>query len=249
VLRMQASGFSLLEMLAVISIFLILAVVSVIAWNSAGPGMVLNSAAQGLSNTLDLCILKAETERTEYFVVLSYTSKLYRCTDGPILHFPANSYVLVRDDGWLQTGSGKRKYNSNTMHGAPTPSNVEFAEEWESGKDYAVNTRHNNLIEKRELYKGPLKLGRGINFQSPPDGSPPVRRIVSSFQEPKMYWQSSPTADTINEPISLNDRQYGPAKIYLSNQFYKFGDTSKDNKAHLKIIKATATKIETFSPA
>ncbi|MBN1553083.1 type II secretion system protein [bacterium] len=227
----RETGFSLLELLAVVSIFLILAAVSLVTWQSFAPGMLLNSAAEGLADSIDIARTRALVEHNQWFVILNYSSILYQSTDGGAYHFPSNSYVVVDDDGWL--GNGTRQYNIETKFGGI---NQEFAEEWEPGVgNFAVQRRNNNMMERFELSKGPIKLGKSISFMSPPDNSPQVRRVVFNYKDPFMFWQSSNSPS--NMPIMPEHRIKDIARIYIHNQHYRHGDNSKDNLAHRRLIK------------
>jgi prepilin-type N-terminal cleavage/methylation domain-containing protein len=228
---MRESGFSLLEMLAVVMIFLILSAVSLITWNSFAPGLILNNAAQGLADAMQLARSKALSEFNEVMVLLSYNGGYYDSVDGGHYHFPANSYVLVDDDGWL--GSGTRNYNHQTMNGGI---NQEFSATYDPvANNYTTHYRHNNLMERFELFQGPLRLGRSISYMTPSATDPQVRRVVFTYTDPFMYWQSHLTPS--NTPIMSTERRTDPARIFLRNQHYTVGNTSKDNLAHRRIIR------------
>ncbi|MBN1296868.1 type II secretion system protein [bacterium] len=245
------AGFSLIELLAVVGIFMLLATISVIAWGSFGPTMALNGAAEGLGDSLELCMHKAATQKNEYFVLLNYRKTPYRTQDRMTLQFPANSYILADDDGWdppvcgSGTGSGTRQYNLHTMYNGDAP---EFRADWiPDDPNHSVNWRNNNLIESREVFRGPIRLGKGVFFQTIESITNTPARIVFSYRQPSMYWhgQNIPT----NRPIASSERREEPVKIYLSDIRYKPGVTSKDNKAHLRVVRVTAQKVEVYRPA
>ena len=223
----RESGFSLIEMLAVISIFGVLAAISIISWNSFTPGLLLDNASSALGDALELARVKSLTEHNQWFVILSYTSDAYITTQGRSFNFPANSYITVDDDGWLGTGS--RKYNERTRFGGPE---AEFSQTFDLDSGSATTQRrHNNMMEAPELFRGPLKLGRSITFMAPPDGSNLVRRVVFNYEDPLMFWDSS-----YNSPIKRAKRKAPPAKIYIRDQHYKPFDNSKDNLTHRRLI-------------
>jgi len=247
----QTNGFSLVELLAVVGVFMVLAMISVVAWNSFGPTMALNGAAEGLGDSLELCKHKAATQKNEFFVLLNYRKTLYRTQDQTTFSFPSDSYVLSDDDGWVGTvcgssggGGATRQYNIHTMHSGDA---AEFRAEWvPDDPDFNVKWRNNNLIESREIFKGPIRLGKGIYFQNVEGTTESPSRIVFSYRQPEMYWcgQNIP----VNRPIYNSERREEPVKIYLSDHIYTPGDTSSDNYAHLRVIRVTAQKVEVYRP-
>ena len=233
----RQSGFSLIEMLAVIGIFMVLATVAVISWDAYAPVMALDSATQALSSGIQLAMEKAIAERNQWFVLLNYSPRYYNATDGSRYQFSRDTYVLVDDDGWLglgtTAGERSRMYNEMTMSTGSTPF---FAPLYvPDSTNYTTHFRGNNLIERNEIYKGPLRLGRGIQLIPSVDDGTQVKRIVFDYEDPKMFWQSQLSLD--NQPIALADRRTDAAKIYLCNSKYRPGDTSRDNLTHLRIIK------------
>ncbi len=243
-LKSRELGFSLIEMLAVVSIFFVLGVVSLITWNSFAPVMLLNSSARAVGDALELCMQRALSENNDYLVILNYEARLYQTTSGQMYHFPSNSYVMVDDDGWLATGERSRKYNQDTKWGGKKQ---EFAEDYVlGGTDYTTKIRNNNMMEPNELFKGPLRLSHGISFITPPDNSPSVRRIVFSYRNPTMYWQSSLAPS--NRPIASTHRQTEPARIYLADRHYRPANYDPDNKAHLRLIRVTERKVLVIRP-
>lgn len=245
----ETGGYSLVELLAVVGIFMVLATVAVLAWNSFGPTMALNGAAEALGDSLELCMHKAATQKNEFFVMLNFRKTLYQTKDKTTFSFPPNSYVLADDDGWTSpscgSGSdpGTRQYNIHTMHSGDTP---EFRAEWMPDEaNYAVNWRNNNLIESREIFKGPIRLGKGVYFQTLEKIIDTPSRIVFSYRQPTMYWcgQNIP----INRPIYETERRDDPVKIYLSDHLFKPEETSSpDNFAHLRVVRVTAQKVEVY---
>ncbi|MBN1355918.1 type II secretion system protein [bacterium] len=227
----RQSGFSLLEMLAVVMIFLVLGAVSVITWHSFAPGMILNNSAQGLLEMLELSRSKALAEFNEVFVLLVWSEMTYSTVDNAYYHFPANSYVVVDDDGWM--GWGTRQYNHMTMFGGV---NQQFRDEYDPElNNYTTNHRHNNLMERFELFRGPLRLGRSVSFFVPDAVTPQVRRVVFAYHDPFMYWQSHMTPS--NTPIRPEERRTDPARIFIRNHLYRLGDSTKDNLAHRRLVR------------
>lgn len=227
----RQSGFSLIELLAVVSIFIVLGAISVISWNSYAPVMALDSASQVLADVFDLAFIKASAEENNWVVLLTYRSKLYYGTDNKIYHLPSNSFLLFDDDGWK--GSGSRKFDLTTQHGGPSE---EFAREYNpTGGNFRTDTRHNDLMENHELYKGPIPLDSNVAIINPPDGSFQVRRLVFCYEDPYMYWQSAASSDT--EPIASSDRHTDQARIFVANHKYHSGDLTKDNLVHLRQIR------------
>lgn len=238
VLTTNESGFSILEMLAVLTIFLILGAVSMITWNSFAPGLILSNAAEELSDAFQLSKIKALAEQNQYFVLLNYNENLYSSPDGGTYHFPANSYVVVDDDGW--DGTGTRQFNLQSRYGG---THQRFAKEYiESTGNYTTDLRHNNLMEGPELYRGPLRLGRGVTFFTPVNAQYQVLRIVFDSDIPFSFWQSQFTPS--NAPISFASRRTDPAYIYIRNQHYTVGNTSKDNLVHRRIIRVSEGSIK-----
>lgn len=242
----NSRGFSLLEILAVLSVFMILASVSVVAWKSFGPSMALNGAAEGLGDALELCLFKARTQKNEFFVLFSYRDQFYRTIDRTTLRFPANSYVLADDDGWDPTalGTRTRKYNLRTMYDGL---NQEFRDEWiPDGADFNRKWRNNNLIESREVFMGPIKLGKGIYFQTIDSMRDTPSRLVFSNRQPNMYWHGQNVP--VNRPVYDDERRTDKAKIYLSSYNYDPNKSSHDNNAHLRVISCTSQKVEIYRP-
>jgi prepilin-type N-terminal cleavage/methylation domain-containing protein len=238
VVRSRESGFTLLELLAVVGIFLILSAIAIVSWDSYAPVMALDAAAQALSDSLQLAMEKSHTQRNEWFVLLNYGPRLYTCTDGNRFQFSRDTYVIVNDDGWKGTGS--RQFNDLT--GAGSTYDQYFEEYDPDHGDYRVQRRNNNLLEDRELYRGPLRLGRGITLIPSPDDGVQVRRIVFDFEEPTMYWQTQLTPD--NTPINSADRKTEPARIYLKNYKFRIGDNTRDNLTHRRIIKVYPNNVK-----
>ncbi len=250
-IKSQESGFSLIEMLAVVSIFMILAIVSVVSWQASAPVMHLNSAAKSLGGALELCLQRAKTQHSEYFILFNYErGRQYPTTDGAVFHMPINSYTLINDDGWFGPGHGSiRQWHDHTKAGS---SRNEFAPQYFPGDAYGTHHRHNNLIEQYEIFKGPVKLGSGITFVSPTNAADKVNRLVFSHQTPQMYWESG---TAIYQPIppstpsfNPNGRRTDPVQIFLANQKYIFGNNTKDNMTHLKMIRVTDTSIRVVRP-
>ncbi|MBN1878901.1 prepilin-type N-terminal cleavage/methylation domain-containing protein [bacterium] len=238
-------GFSLVELLAVIGIFLVLSTISIIAWDSFGPLMILQGAAEGLGDTLELCMHKALAQKNEFFVMINYRERLYRTNDNITLQFPANSYVAVNDDGWLPTNTNKtRRYNHHSRFDGDKP---EYREEYvPDAGDYANKWRDNNMIESREIFKGPLRIGRGIFFQPPTDVRDAPVRIVLSYRKPFMYWHGQNVP--VNRPVYEAERREDAAYLYLSDHRYRPGDDTKDNKAHLRVIRIIEQKVDVYRP-
>lgn len=227
----RQSGFSLIELLAVIGIFMILGTIAIISWDAYAPVMALDSAAQAFSDGIQLAMEKATAERNQWFVLINYSPRYYQTTDNARFQFSRDTFVLVDDDGW--NGQGARQFNERTMAGGP---NACFSPAYEPDvSDFRTHTRNNNMMERNELFRGPLRLGRGISLIPSIEDGTQIRRIVFDFEEPYMFWQSQLSPDNI--PIAVNDRLTDPCKIYLRNQKYRLGDTSKDNLTHLRIIK------------
>jgi len=241
----NSHGFSMVELLAVLGIFMVLATVSVIAWNSFGPVMALNGAAEGLGDTLELCMHKALIQKNEFMVLINYRNRMYRTQDGTVFRFSPETYVVADDDGWSPTNMGQpRQYNSHSMHSGDQP---EFRAEWIPDEpNYSTNWRNNNLIESRELFKGPIRLGKGIYFepQSNPVDAP--SRLVFSYRQPFMYWHGQNVP--INRPIYDSERREDTARIYLSNNLYDPAINSHDNKTHLRVIRITENKVDVYRP-
>ncbi|GEM_PF-6392404 len=230
-LSTRQAGFSLIELLAVVGIFIVLGAVSVISWNSYAPVMALDSATQSLADIFELAFTKATTEENNWVVLLTYRSRLYYGTDSKIYHLPSNSYLLFDDDGWH--GPGSRRFGLTTQFGGPSE---EFAREFNhSTGNFHADTRHNDLMENHELFKGPIPLDSNVSLINPPDNSYQVRRLVFTYQDPFMYWQSSATPD--DEPIALDERRTDQARVYLANYRYHPGDTTRDNLTHLRQIR------------
>jgi len=241
----QSGGFSLVELLAVIAIFLVLSTFSVIAWNSFGPTMALNGAAEGLGDSLELCMQKAFAQKNEFFVILNNRERLYRTNDNVTLQFPASSYVVVNDDGWAPTGANRtRKYNFHTQDGGPLR---EYRADYiPDSPTSGTNWRNNNMVESREIFRGPIRLGRAIFFEQYLEARNTPLRIVFSHRKPRMYWHGQNV--NLMGPILEDDRREDTAYIYLSNQHYRPGDNSKDNKAHLRTIRVMNEKVEVYRP-
>jgi prepilin-type N-terminal cleavage/methylation domain-containing protein len=237
----QENGFSLIELLAVIGIFLVLSTISIISWNAYGPVMALNGAAQGLGDALELCMMKAHSQKNEYFVMLNYRERLYRTQDNVTLMFPIHSYVLVNDDGWSPTAANRtRIYNIHSRYDGTKP---EFRAEWiPDAPDHVIKWRNNNMIESREVFRGPHRLGRSIVYQPPSDPRDVPVRIVFSHRQPYMYWHGQNVP--VTRPIRDNERKEDPANIYLSNQLYKPGGNTMDNRTHLRVVRVMSRKVE-----
>ncbi len=234
-------GFTLIELLAVIGVFLVLSTISIIAWNASGPSIALNGSAQGLGDALELCMLRAHNQKNEFFVLLNFAERIYRTNDDITLRFPDNSYVLVNDDGWDPSGvSVTRNYNVHTRHDGTTP---EFRAEWIPDKpDYRQNWRNNNMIESRELFRGPIKLGRSVFFQQRRELQDTPVRIVFSHRMPYMYWHGMNVP--VNRAIRDEERREDPAHIYMSNHHFRPELNTLDNLAHLRLIRVMSQKIE-----
>ncbi len=230
----RESGFSIIEILAALTIFLVLATISLITWQSFAPVMILGNSVDGLAEALNLARTRAQMEQSQWMVILNYTATLYSANSGGTFHFPENSYVLVDDDGW--TGSGPRHYDIHTMYGG---SQQCFTKEYVPGTgNYTTDWRHNNMMEKTELFRGPIRLGRGTRFIPPPNPSyDEVRRIVFDYKYPHMFWQSHRTPST--GPIAPSARRMDTARIYIVDYMYKAHDSSKDNLRHLRLIRVT----------
>ncbi len=241
----ESYGFSLVELLAVIGIFLVLSTISVIAWNSFGPIMVLNGAAEGLGDTLELGMHKALAQKNEFFVLINYRERLYRTNDNVTLQLPALSYVLINDDGWLPTSMNKtRKYNDHSrFDGDKREYRAEYIPD---ASDYTTKWRNNNLIESREIFRGPIRLGRGIFYQPQTDLRDAPVRIVVSHRKPFMYWHGQNVP--VNRPVFEDERREETAYLYLSNHLYKPGNVTKDNTAHLRVIRINSQKVEVYRP-
>ncbi|HPQ38882.1 MAG TPA: hypothetical protein PLV45_00785 [bacterium] len=246
----ESSGYSLLELLAVVGIFMVLATVAVVAWNSFGPTMALNGAAEALGDSLELCMHKAAVQKNEFFVLLNYRTGVYRTKDQTSLSLRPDSYFIIDDDGWAApacgggSDPGTRQYNIHTMYSGDAP---EFKPEWipdEPNSDIAW--RNNNLIESREIYKGPILLGKAVYFQTLENVADTPSRIVFSYRQPTMYWCGRNIPET--RPIYSTERREDPVKIYLSDRLFKPGVTTKDNYAHLRVVRVTAQKVEVYRP-
>lgn len=238
-------GFSLVELLAVIGIFLVLSTISIIAWNSFGPIMILNGAAEGLGDTIELCMHKALAQKNEFFVLINYRERLYRTNDNITLQFPAGSYVAINDDGWLPSVTNKtRRFNHHTRFDGDRR---EYRDEYvPDGSDYQTKWRNNNMIESREIFKGPIRLGRGVFYQVQSDVRDAPVRIVVSYRKPYVYWHGQNIP--VNRPIYESERREDTAFIYLANQHYRPGNLSKDNKAHLRVIRLMNQKVDVYRP-
>ncbi|MCD4653823.1 prepilin-type N-terminal cleavage/methylation domain-containing protein [bacterium] len=241
----NSRGFSLVELLAVVGIFMVLATVSVVAWNSFGPVMALNGAAEGLGDSLELCMHKAIIQKNEFYVLINYRNRIYRTQDGTTFRFPPESYVLVDDDGWAPTNPGQiRQYNSHSMHSGDQP---EFKAEWiPDSTNYASSWRNNNLLESRELFNGPVRLGKGIFFQSQSNVADAPTRVVFSYRQPRMYWHGQNIP--VNRPIYDSERREDVAKIFLSNNLYDPSVSSHDNNTHLRVVRISENKVEVYRP-
>ena len=228
--RSQQSGFSILELLAVLSIFLILASISLVAWNSYAPVMQLNTSTTNVADLIDLARHKAIGEQNMWGVILTYgDSKAYQTTDGGTFHLPRNSVLLFDDDGWQ--GWGTRTYDHASKYGGSAP---QFSETYEKGGNYNTQTRHNHLMEIPELFKGPIKLERRVSLLKPSNRNDWVQRIMFDYKFPYMFWHSALIPITI--PVPLNDRETRPAKIIIVDHHYQEGDTSKDNLTHRRVV-------------
>jgi prepilin-type N-terminal cleavage/methylation domain-containing protein len=234
-------GFSLIELLAVIGVFLVLSTISIIAWNASGPSIALNGSAQGLGDALELCMLKAHNHKNEFFVLLNYGERIYRTNDDVTLNFPGHSYVLVNDDGWDPTDvSRTRMYNVHTRHDGLTP---EFRPEWIPDEpDFRSSWRNNNMIESREIFRGPIRLGRSVIFQQRDELRAVPVRIVFTHRLPYMYWHGMNVP--VNRAMYDHERRVDPAHIYMSNRHYQPDLNTLDNKVHLRLIRVMSQKIE-----
>lgn len=240
----KENGFSLVELLAVIGIFLVLATISLISWNAYGPMMSLNGSAQALGDAMDLCMMKAHAQKNDFFVLLNYDNRMYRTQDNVTLMFPFNSFVLVNDDGWDPAyGNRSRAYNLHTRFDGDKK---EFRQDWEpNDPDYGIKWRNNNLIESREVFRGPLKLNRAVNFlQSSNPQNTPVR-IVFSYKEPYMYWHGKNVS--ANLPIADFQRREETVNIYLADRHFKPGVNTPDNRAHLRAVRVMSRSVEVLN--
>ena len=237
----KENGFSLIELLAVIGIFFVLATISLISWNQYGPIMSLKGSAQALGDAMDLGMMKAHAQKNEFFVLLNYDQRMYRTQDSVTFMFLADSFVLVNDDGWDPNhGFRTRIYNAHSRHNGEKE---EFRAAWEpNDPDFGAKWRNNNLIESREVLRGPLRLNRAVNFlqASNPKNSPV--RIVFSYRQPYMYWHGKDIS--VNLPIADFQRREEAVDIYLCDRHFKRGVNTLDNRAHLRAVRVTNRTIE-----
>ncbi len=228
--RSQQSGFSLLELLAVVSIFLLLASISLVAWNSYAPVMQLNTAATNLADLLELARQKAISEQNMWGVILTYEdSRAYHTTDGGTYHLPTDSILIFDDDGW--NGWGTRAYDHQSKHSGSAP---QFSQPYEPGGNFTAQTRHNHMMEVPELFKGPIKFERRVSLLKPIDLKDWVQRIMFDYLYPHMFWHAADIP--LNIPVPLNGRETRPAKIIVVDNHYQEGDVSKDNLAHRRVV-------------
>lgn len=217
----KQAGYTLIELLTVLSIFVVVGGIILSAWTTYYPTFAIEQAATKLASDINFAAFQAVTMQNQWLMIFLYPPRPgvleVNLTEYPgdsaegTWVFKPDAYLLANDDGWL--GIPPRLYTIGDM--------IKF--------DWAK--RGDGKMGRNEFISGPVRLGKNIDFYTNRAGEP----TTTEFYSPERIIFKWDWSIECSRPGFANKRSR--ASLWLVDNHFRTNLDSHDNDLHRRRIK------------